>query len=64
MRDEIVVEEKMPERPMGDMRVTRTRYLELAAIAKELCEWVELKGVKPKEVCLLKWLADSMIDLG
>ncbi len=46
----------------GDM-ITRTRYMELMKIAKELCDWLEKKGVKPDEGCKVRKLTEQLWEM-
>ncbi len=50
-------------RAMGERRLTRQRFLELALIADELVTWLRAKGVQPDESCLIRDLAGQMWPL-
>jgi len=50
-------------RGMGEKRLTRQRFLELALIADELVTWLRAKGVQPDESCLIRDLAGQMWPL-
>ena len=43
--------------------MTRKRYLELAHIAEKVCYFLETKGVKSHESCIVRQLAESMWNL-
>ena len=48
---------------MEDNKMTRKRYLELTRIAKELCEFLEKKGVSQDEGCKMKVLVEELWNL-
>lgn len=50
-----------PEMPPNAM--TRTRYLELAEIAKTLCDQLEKMQVKRSEGCIVKEMCDRLWNL-
>ena len=47
----------------GGKPMKRERYLELAKIAKEICELLEKKGVTAQEGCKVRKLAEELWTL-
>ncbi len=43
--------------------MTRTRYIELVKIAKELCDWLEKKGIKQDESCKVRKLTEELWEM-
>ncbi len=48
---------------LGGNPMTRTRYMELMKIAKELCDWLEKKGVKSDEGCKVRKLTEQLWEM-
>lgn len=47
--------------PVGPpLVISRKRYIELAALAKETCEFLESKGLKKGEQCLFRQMAEEL----
>jgi len=52
------------DRYLNVKRAKRQRYLELAAIANEVCAFLEDKGVTQEEGCDVRRLAEDMWNAG
>lgn len=57
MREECLVARE-PQLP--SQKITRKRWLELVNIANGTCEYLEVRGVKKEEGCVIRRLADEL----